>query len=263
MTTYTIGADPELFMSLDGVIQSVFGILPGNKKNPHPVNKGAVQVDGMAAEFNIDPAATEVDFVTNLTTVMKTMEDMLPGTLVAQPTAHFTPEYLAERDEREVEMGCDPDLNAWSLATNEAPNVEAPFRTGGGHVHVGFCENANVEDPAHVAVAAAVAKQMDFFLGLPSVIYDKDVERRGLYGKAGAFRAKPYGMEYRVLSNAWLSSEEHMAWVFRAAQAAMKALDDGNILANKYGDIQDIINNSDVDAAMAIIEAENLEVPNV
>ena len=106
----------------------------------------------------------------------------------------------------------------------------------------------------------AAVKQMDFFLGLPSLFYDDDQMRREMYGKSGACRYKPYGVEYRTLSNAWLKSEKLMRWVFRNAQAGMHALEDGRILTAKYGDIQNIINNSDKDAAMKIVKAENIEV---
>jgi hypothetical protein len=46
---------------------------------------------------------------------------------------------------------------------------------------------------------------LDLRLAVPSLIWDKDKKRRLLYGKAGCFRPKPYGMEYRTLSNAWLN----------------------------------------------------------
>ena len=55
---------------------------------------------------------------------------------------------------------------------------------------------------------------LDVYLGLDSLTYDKDVERRELYGKAGAFRPKEYGVEYRVLSNAWLISPLLMGRVY-------------------------------------------------
>ena len=41
-----------------------------------------------------------------------------------------------------------------------------------------------------------------------------------MYGKAGAFRPKPYGMEYRVLSNFWLTSDVHMGNVFHLVSRA-------------------------------------------
>lgn len=54
--SYLVGADPELFVSKAGVILSAFGLVGGTKKVPQKVERGAVQVDGMALEFNIDPA---------------------------------------------------------------------------------------------------------------------------------------------------------------------------------------------------------------
>lgn len=56
--TYTIGADPEVFVGREGQFFSAHGLVPGNKRRPHKVDRGAVQVDGMALEFNIDPASS-------------------------------------------------------------------------------------------------------------------------------------------------------------------------------------------------------------
>ena len=47
-----------------------------------------------------------------------------------------------------------------------------------------------------------------------------------MYGKAGAFRPKTYGVEYRTLSNAWLFSKKLQSFVYRGVQRAVdKALD--------------------------------------
>lgn len=258
------GADPELFMQgVDGKFKSVFGILPGTKEAPHKVERGAVQVDGMAAEFNIDPAATSEEFVLNLTTVMKTMEGMLPFGLVATPVAEFGAEYMSTRDEKETELGCDPDFNSWTGEVNTPPDAAKTFRTGAGHVHIGWTDGANIADERHVQACNSVVKQLDFYLGLPSIFFDDDVKRRELYGKAGACRYKPYGVEYRVLSNKWLSDTALMEWVFRAATKGITDMRQGKRLADKYGDIQDIINSSDKTLAMQIIEAEGLEVPSL
>ena len=44
-----------------------------------------------------------------------------------------------------------------------------------------------------VDTSLALVKYMDVFLGVPSVIKDKDTKRRSLYGKAGCFRLTDYG----------------------------------------------------------------------
>ena len=49
-----------------------------------------------------------------------------------------------------------------------------------------------------------------------------------MYGAAGAFRPKPYGVEYRVLSNAWLLTEDRMRFVYKQTVKAVKDLMSGN-----------------------------------
>ena len=261
---FKFGADPELFVSQGGVFKSGYGLIKGDKENPFPVENGAVQVDGMALEFNIDPAMDEEGFVFNLDSVLTQLKAMVPEyELVAEPVATFTEEYMKGQPEEATILGCDPDFNAWGGKQNAVPNAKVNFRTGSGHIHVGWTEGMDVQDPSHISQAKAMIRQMDYYLGLPSLIFDADKQRRELYGKAGAHRVKSYGVEYRVLSNRWLQSKELMAWAFRASKKAATDLAAGIHLEKQFGDIQQIINTSDVKAAMGIIEEAGLEVPNV
>src|SRR3546814_17499888 len=72
-----------------------------------------------------------------------------------------------------------------------------------------------MEDEGHRQAGIKLTKQLDAFLALPSLFYDDQVKRRSMYGAAGAFRTKPYGVEYRVLSNAWLKDSKLMSWVYK------------------------------------------------
>lgn len=256
-----VGCDPEVFVKKNGTFLSAYGLIKGDKKNPFKVNKGAVQVDGMALEFNIDPAHTEDEFCINVQEVFSTMCAMVPGyEVVATPVAHFDPAYLLGQPQEALELGCDPDFNAWTGLANTKPDGGRPMRTASGHVHIGWTNNADVTSASHLGMVKEAMKQLDFFLGLPSLMYDADLERREMYGCAGCYRPKPYGAEYRTLSNAWLKSEKLMRWVFRNAQAGMHKLNSGVNLSQKYGDIQSIINTSDKKAAMKIIKAEKIEI---
>lgn len=256
-----VGCDPEIFVQKDGVYVSAHGLVQGTKAAPFKVKDGAVQVDGMALEFNIDPAHNECEFIGNVTSVLSTLRKMCPDyNLVASPVAEFSHEYIEQQPAEAKELGCDPDFNGWTQQENPRPNGNLPMRTAAGHLHIGFTNGADTQDPGHLRRCASVAKQMDFFLGLPSLFYDKEVRRRSMYGNAGAFRPKVYGVEYRTLSCAWLQSEERMSWAYRNAVKAVQALMSGEALFDKYGDIQGIINTSDLGAAEAIIRAENLEV---
>jgi hypothetical protein len=67
-------------------------------------------------------------------------------------------------------------------------------------------------------------KQLDWYLGGWSLQKDPDPIRRRLYGKAGACRYKPYGVEYRVLSNFWVTSAITRRLVWNRMQAALYAM---------------------------------------
>lgn len=261
-----VGADPEIFMAQGGKFFSAHGVIPGDKKNPFKVNKGAVQVDGMALEFNIDPAKNEQEFITNLKTVMGVLGEMVPGyELKAVPVADFDAAYMDSQPLEALELGCDPDFNAWEDGKpNPRPNGKVNFRTGAGHVHIGWGSGFDIADPDHIEACCMITKQLDYYLGLGSLLYEDDNRRRTMYGAAGAFRPKPYGVEYRVLSNAWLKDEKLMAWVYRNT---VKGVQD--LMQNKKAYIQfgtwarnelkaKVINKNDVKYVM---EASGAELP--
>src|ERR1700749_4488453 len=125
-----VGADPELFAFDKDTQISAYGMIPGTKHEPFKIDNGAIQVDGMALEFNIDPAKDEVEFIKNLNSVMATLRSMVPNYDVrAVPVAEFGAEYLAQQPLEAVELGCNPDFDAWSNGgVNEPPNALAPLR---------------------------------------------------------------------------------------------------------------------------------------
>lgn len=260
-----IGADPEIFVRKNGVFHSAHGLIPGNKKNPFAVKNGAVQVDGMALEFNITPSCNEEEFYVNISSVMDTLRLMVPEyEMVAVPVADFDEQVIKAQPAAALELGCDPDFNGWTAGENIKPNADVLFRTASGHVHIGWTNEQNIKEDEHFNLCAAMARQLDFFLGLPSLVYDADTRRRSMYGKAGCYRPKSYGVEYRVLSNKWLANKSLIQWVFQNAVTGVKEFfEKDNQLCNKYGDIQEIINSSDVKAAMTIIRQENILLPQV
>ena len=265
MQTIKLGADPEIFVANKaGILVSAYGLIEGTKHAPQKVANGAVQVDGMALEFNIDAASSETEWVRNIDSVMSTLSAMVPDhVLQAIPVANFGLDYIRAQPEEAKELGCDPDYDAWKVAQNPRPNGELPFRSAAGHIHFGIIESndAPTQDEEYIGWIASKVRELDFYLALPSLFYDNDTQRRELYGRAGAFRPKSYGFEYRTLSNQWLNTDSLKRWAYRAAQKAMEQIEKGVSLCDTYGDIQKIINNSNKDAAKAIIEREGILMP--
>ena len=258
-----LGADPEVFYKKDGSLVSAHGLVKGTKETPYPVCNGAVQVDGMALEFNIDPASTSDEWVFNLESVMAQLSDMVEGSIDISPVAEFGYEYINKQPEEARVLGCEPDYNAWTGGVNPAPDMDTDFRTGAGHIHIGFTEDCVETSDNHMELCERIVKQLDARLGLVSLILDPCTKRRELYGKAGAYRPKTYGLEYRVLSNFWLKSGEMMHWVYSTVHEALEDTRSGILWEDKYPDIAEIINRSDVESATSIIKQEGWRFPNV
>lgn len=230
-----IGADPEVFMYKGNRVKSAYGVIKGDKKNPYPVDNGAVQVDGMALEFNITPATNEDEFVTRINSVMNTLASMVPDfNIKAVPSQGFSNKFLAGQPKEAVELGCEPDYNAWTGEENPKPDEAITMRTGSGHIHIGWTKDQDINDPEHLEACRMLVKQLDCLVAVPYLVYftnsteaKKEAARRMLYGMAGAFRPKPYGVEYRVLSNTWLLSDDRMRWVYKATLNAVNKLFEG------------------------------------
>jgi hypothetical protein len=218
-TEFKIGADPEFFVTYKGKLTSAFGLIPGTKTEPWKVKKGAVQVDGMALEFNIDPANNYTAFEENMDAVFSQTMKMIPGyEILVEPVAKgaslilpssvadFGLSYISSQPKEARELGCSPDFNAYTKKVNPSPSENTPFRTASGHIHVGWCADRDINNESHLEACRTLTKALDVYLGIPSLIWDEDDRRRMLYGAAGAFRPKSYGMEYRVLSNKWITN---------------------------------------------------------
>lgn len=223
-----VGADPELFLEKDGGFYSAYGMVPGTKAAPHPVDGGAVQVDGMALEFNIKPAESADEFVHSIGHVLSQLRAMVPGDFKFSDavTAQFSPEHMKIQPPEAIRLGCDPDFDAYREAVNNRKINPKNKRVAGGHVHIGWTNNENPMEYSHFLSCCQLARQLDYFLGMPSTLLDTDTERRQQYGLPGSFRPKPYGMEYRTLSNFWIHKKEWTKLVYNQTVKAFNLLVD-------------------------------------
>lgn len=242
MRNITIGADPELFLvnPVSGLFVSSIDRIGGSKSVPQPIGNGcAIQEDNVAVEFNTPPATTVEEFqqACEYTLSILTQIAQQQGLgLSIVPSTEFTADEL--NDPRAQEFGCEPDFNAWlDGAQNPRPSAENKMlRSAGGHIHIG-----GVQDMDNIALI----KAMDLFVGVPLVLFDDDTRRRSLYGNAGAFRPKSYGVEYRTPSNAWLAQKRYQ-WVFDQTTRAVQFVESGQSISDDLGvAIQRAINTSD------------------
>lgn len=80
------------------------------------------------------------------------------------------------------------------------------MRYAGGHIHLSY---------NHAVVPHFVAARfLDLYLTLPWIDWDHQPRRRATYGKAGLYRPKQYGIEYRTPSNWWLWTSDSLAQTY-------------------------------------------------
>lgn len=245
MTTL-IGADPEVFLrdTTSGKIVAAIGKLGGTKQKPLKCKHGAVQEDNVLAEYNIDPASTEDEWVFYHQTMLREIMRRTSCETVIKASHSFDIGYLQSLGKQAVELGCEPDFCIYEDEQNDKPNPFQALRTAGGHIHI-----ATQHD------AAQVVKACDALLGVPSVLLDDDTQRRTMYGKAGCYRKKPYGVEYRSLSNFWLRDEHVMRWAFRNAVTAARGV------GHRFEGARPIIDENDVYGARKFVERYNIPMP--
>lgn len=258
---FLLGADPEIFLvDAAGALVSSIGKIGGTKEEPKPLAIGdgyAVQEDNVAIEFNIPPAQSESEFVMciqNATEFLRNEVLAAQGLAFSQlSAASFPPKEL--RSPAAKVFGCDPDFNAWTGKRNPKPKAEdKTLRSCGGHLHVGFDGFQSEED------VRRFIKYCDLHLSIPAVLMDTGELRKKLYGKAGAFRYKPYGCEYRSLSNFWVFDPKLTAWAHKAVDRALADYQqDRYFIDENANNIIGTINNNDKEMANQFVKYYDLE----
>lgn len=262
---FSFGCDPELFLvDKDGKPVSAHGLIPGTKAAPYKCPSGAYQVDGIAAEFNTDPVDS-ADFNTFNANIVRVIKELYMAVKAAKPDARFNISPVMEFDqdfadslpEEAKELGCDPDYDAYTLIPNPRPDGDRLFRTASGHLHIGWGSDIPTDNEEHLQICADFVKMLDATVGLLMTYIDRDPRRRELYGKAGAFRPKPYGVEYRTPSSVWLKNKAYRHAVWQQMNLAIRFLRNGssvNVITGFTPEfIQEIINSGDAKTAEDIL----------
>ncbi len=264
MTDITIGSDPEVFIFSEekNRIVPAVGLVGGTKHYPRPVlgrDGYFVQEDNVLGEYNIPPTTQSMGFVMAIQNGLKYLQEQLPPKhkTFIQASYRF-PEKDLDTPQAQ-EFGCEPDFNAWTGDVNMKPNImEDPLlRSAGGHVIVGY-KNPN-ED-----LSRAFIRELDLYLGIPSVLLDKDIARKKLYGKAGAYRVKEFGVEYRTLSNFWLAGPELIEWVWYSVHKCVQHTNMKEFRHIEFAnEIQQTINCADRSMAKLLVEEYKIAIPTL
>ena len=228
--TFTLGADPEVFLKKREETKNFFwcaeGVIPGTKAEPFKVKRGAIQVDGFAAEFNIDPVETLQGWRAKIKGVLGELAKRVRKQgfdIYCTPVAYFDEKHYEAQSDFSKMLGCDPDYSAITgkMNTPPTPPKDEFFRTGSGHIHIGWADGLTF-DADHKDACEHLVLHMDQCIGKPLQKAYPEYKRSQLYGDFGAYRWKPFGVEYRTASNIWLNHPDLVDWVYHNSRKAIE-----------------------------------------
>ena len=207
-SNFLIGGDPEFPCIIKGIneYQSLINIVEGTKKDPKPIAlEGCFQqLDNVMIEFTLPP-----------------MKEYWMYKSIIDDCIEYTNKWLAEIDpmysldivssarynmmeldnEQAMTFGCEPSYSVYrnDISFRPGPAMVGNLRSCGYHIHYGWDEKYTKEELHKFMILN------DVFLGFQSMYYDKDVDRRKLYGNLsdhriiGKDQEASNRIEYRVL----------------------------------------------------------------
>lgn len=270
MLSCTFGSDPELMLlnNNTGKMVSAIPVMNNTKHNPLVMRNGVrMYADNVLVEAAFPPSSSRWKAVDRIKDAFKQMREELSLKFSMVPKAAHVFDEDELSDPKAWEIGCDPNFDVWAGCANEIREFEDGLRTGSFHIHVGnraWPEKTSGHLLDFRSKVMAV-KLMDIFVGVPSVIFDKDPsskDRRKLYGRAGEHRQCEYGIEYRVLGPYALRDPDLVDLSLMLTEYAMSTLAAGegpDILKSiPEQDIRRCINECDVELAKKIMEKSAL-----
>lgn len=265
-----VGGDFEMFLQELGTdeVVSAEGFVKGTKDEPFVFDDSdpfyATSLDNVLAEFCIPPSSSAEEFYMGITKSMEYLKSTIPPhlCLAALPSARLDEKWLKTMNAKI--FGCEPDYNAYTNGKNQSPRPHAnpSLRGAGGHFHLSYegAESYNNFFYTGDETRSRIIKALDLFMAVPSVLSEPENERRKLYGKAGAFRPKPYGVEYRTLSNWFLDDKDKIIWAYNSVEKAIDWLNSGGKISNQMGSmIANVINTGNKKGAEKIVNKLKLE----
>jgi hypothetical protein len=256
----TVGTDPEIFaVDKKGEVLPAWTYL-GGKDSPTAYDyagfAGQCYWDGFQAEFNTPPNLTCLE---NMSSAVRgglhriwERAGKKGGKLSHKSVLEVSEQVLGSCKPEHVAFGCSPSKNVYGLKGNIKDGRDVKYRFAGGHIHLGLTDKREER-------LQTIVKGLDTVLGVACVSlyasYDNPI-RRQYYGQPGEYRTPPHGLEYRVLSNAWLMHPLIYNLTFDLARAVAGLADDGFISAwnAKEDETVETIMNHDVERARDILK---------
>ena len=211
------GADPEVFIVKNKKV------VPSEKVvNPYSLD---VVKDGFQAELHPPPSGCRQLFSDNMNYCLGELRSILGrGMKVSSKVSvKVTKDVFDTASPQTREFGCTPSHNPYEITELGDGQTERQ-RSAGGHIHLGY------EEKFPDINKVKLVKVLDIVCGNTAVLIDRDkgnAVRRQMYGRAGEYREKKYGIEYRVPSNFWIRHYVLLGFILGQARQAVHIVHSG------------------------------------
>lgn len=242
MSNILLGGDPEYFFTRGGIPFPACGLIGGDKYTPLATPHGGILQDNVTGETVFPPQPTRGGFIKAVKGVQSDLAEVAQrhgmGLDLIRSSYDFDERILDYFGNQARQFGCEKDFNAYTGKANPTPDSKANIRTCAGHVHVGYdCDQDDIEEKRRFI------HHLDYITGKWCVENDPDLTRMSRYGAAGAFRPKPYGVEYRVPSNFWCRTSELIGMMYDSVHEAYASYTSNAIIPEPL-EIQRMINEA-------------------
>lgn len=196
-----IGMDAEFFLlNSDMKYVAAATVIPGLKAKPHILDNGVCHPDGLSLEVGAPPAKTPEGMITNLFAVLDEVKTKYldPNGITIAPTHEVVAKEVQGTRDEDLVFGCGIEYDAYRTDGMDkvVSTAASGYRFSGFHIHLGWTQGL---EPTYFN-----------YLDLRRLVrvLDRHCDRAGLnttsrratqYGGRGAFRIKPYGIEYRMM----------------------------------------------------------------
>lgn len=261
----TLGADPELFVTVDGVVLPAFEFLPPKPKNGPP----QLFWDGFQAEFTTQPTYCLDSHVQEIKNALVKLIGIATAfnkkaKLTSACVVEVPEDLMASCTHEQVALGCSPSSNIYPGVQQLAvEGRQLSIRFAGHHMHFGL-PGLQKPEVLHRSVRLA-----DAIYGVASVSLLaglEDERRRMFYGRAGEYRLPAHGLEYRVPSSVTMC---HPTVTYLSSDLARFALLCGlynvDVGWDAGGDdrVQHIVNELDVKGARSVLEKNSTTLSRI
>lgn len=213
----TLGTDPEFFVERTTGVIPAFYALGGDRDIALPF--GEAYCDGAAVEMTVEHANDPAIMAMRLGANIRALRTLVDGDLTVRSNGFVAQQYIdalspdyGKRASLQI-LGCDRDVRVYPWAKDiERPDPKTyPWRTLGGHVHIGVGKTA-ITNLTQVNYTVALCDALMGTAGTYLCDEQESRDRKKLYGKSGTIRLKEYGaIEYRALPAKALASTPGLA----------------------------------------------------